>query len=209
MENVIAADLNAGMPILLFRYLSLDVSDHVPCTGFWDLGHTLFKSTPSSFPVPFIAGDVLSPSLISPRAPYYKADLPPPPHPPLKHLTSLTPLQGHLTFIHVSLFFHLFDEEKQALAAKALASLLSPSPGSTIFGYHGTQAVPGVYTNHRDGVMYCHSPQTWAELWDGEVFAKGSVKVEAELRVVERKDLENLKLGVDKFYLLAWSVTRL
>ena len=49
----------------------------------------------------------------------------------------------------------------------------------------------------------------WKALWDGEVFVKGSVKVEAELKAVELKDLEELRLGVEKFYLLAWSVTRI
>ena len=55
--------------------------------------------------------------------------------------------------------------------------------------------------------MFCHNPESWAELWDGDVFEKGAVKVESVLTEVQRPDY-----GFDesrKFYLITWSVTRL
>lgn len=38
--------------------------------------------------------------------------------------------------------------------------------------------------------VFCHSPQSWADLWDGEVFifAKGKVKVDAKLVWVEANE---------------------
>ena len=53
--------------------------------------------------------------------------------------------------------------------------------------------------------MFCHSPESWKELWDGQIFKKGTVKVEAGL--VERQG--NPYNPNSKFYFLWWSVTRL
>jgi len=49
--------------------------------------------------------------------------------------------------------------------------------------------------------MFCHSPETWKELWDGEVFVKGSVQVEVELW--------KMKEAEEKVELMVWSVRRL
>jgi len=38
--------------------------------------------------------------------------------------------------MYASLLFHLFSEEKQLHLLRALAGLLSPEPGSMIFGLH-------------------------------------------------------------------------
>jgi len=123
----------------------------------------------------------------------------------------LTPLSGHLSAIHASSFFHLFDEPQQFELARALAGLLSPEPGSLIFGEHGAKPVKGYRTDappRQDGTyQFCHSPESWTELWDGVVFNKGTVKVETTLVEIDRKDLTN-KEGVS-FYVMAWSVTRL
>jgi hypothetical protein len=130
-------------------------------------------------------------------------------------LTSLTPLQGHISAIHASSFFHFFSEEKQLEAARQLASLLSPEPGSIIFGSHmgegvkGPQQVPDEVKGLREP-MYCHSPETWKrEVWDGPVFEQGTVEVKAELREIEMPSLYPGGPEVWKSYLLLWSVTRL
>ena len=176
--------------------------------GFWDLGFALYKSTPETFPVPFIPGDLLSPTFISPHPPFYGTDQLPEPLPALKDLTSLTQLQGRLTFVHASLLFHLFDRPQQTNLAKSLASLLSPESGSTIFGIHRSEPIPGIYPDVRGGEIYCHTPETWAELWDGEIFEKGTVKVQAEMRESEARGLTRLRLGTGKLHLIVWSVTR-
>ncbi|KAL0954792.1 hypothetical protein HGRIS_003740 [Hohenbuehelia grisea] len=155
--------------------------------GFWDAGHELFRSTPVTCPIKFIAGDAFDPTHIQPQGPIYEVPGTAAPD-DLKSLTSLTPLLGHISAIHTSSFFHLFNEEKQFELAKIVAGLLSTKPGSIIFGAHGglpekglrVRTIPG--RAHR---MFCHSPETWCELWDGQVFRKGTVKVEAKLVHVE------------------------
>ena len=147
------------------------------------MGHKLFNTTPETFPVPFIQADafddkylVMSPIPNSP---------PTDPLPPLNELKSLTPLIGRLSAIHTSSFFHLFSEEKQFELAQKIAGLLSPAPGSTIFGMHAGLAEKGFSKegNRRTGgPLFCHSPDSWKELWDGVIFKQGTVKVEATLR---------------------------
>jgi hypothetical protein len=137
----------------------------------------------------------------------------PPSHPTpldLRHLKSLNPLQGHVTAIHASSFFHLFDEPKQLDLAQRVATLLSPEAGSVIFGAHNGLPVKGYRPNPLNVPGYnqfCHSPETWRSLWDGQVFKAGSVRVEIELLEDERKDL----VAPDGiiYYLMKWSVTRL
>ncbi|KAI5120897.1 hypothetical protein M0805_002997 [Coniferiporia weirii] len=148
--------------------------------AFWDLGHRLFKSTPESCPIPFIQGNVFDPLHIAPTAPHYSP--PTTPRPTLSMLTSLTPLQGHVSAIHVSSFFHLFEKAEQIAAARALASLLSPLPGSIIFGTHTSTPISGTKKlTVRKTQIYCYSPEDWCALWNGEVFEKGTVAVEAAL----------------------------
>lgn len=140
-------------------------------------------------------------------------DAQPEPQPDLATLTSLNPLHGRVSAIHASSFFHLFDEEKQAHLAYALGWLLSPLPGSMIIGSHSGAPEKGLRTDKVEGddgvecgslTMFCHSPESWTELWDGQVFKKGTVKVEAKL-------VEHAALGRGKvaFYVLQWCVTRL
>ncbi|RDB23459.1 Methyltransferase ausD [Hypsizygus marmoreus] len=178
--------------------------------GFWDYGHELFKSTPDTFPAAFIPGNAFDAAIIAPREPFYdESELATRPS-NLRSLSSLTPLQGHISAIHASAFFHLFDEAQQLELARQLASLLSPVPGSVIFGLHGGRQEKGLRIealNSAGKHMFCHSPQTWTELWDGEVFRKGTVRVDAGLHKMERRDLPATE-GAE-FFALWWSVTRL
>ncbi|KAI0336234.1 hypothetical protein GY45DRAFT_591939 [Cubamyces sp. BRFM 1775] len=175
---------------------------------YWGLGHKLFRSTQESFPVKFIPGDVFAPSHVAVAPPIYA----PPPEsvPDLSGLTSLNPLRGHISAIHASAFFHLFDEAKQEHVARALAGLLSAEPGSIIFGTHGSAPDKGAKSfsfgmnDEHSHTMFCHSPKSWKELWDGQVFKKGSVSVET--RLIE---VAGLNQGQNGFYFLEWCVTRL
>ncbi|EIW65002.1 uncharacterized protein TRAVEDRAFT_68659 [Trametes versicolor FP-101664 SS1] len=194
IENIVASDLHPE---------------------FWEAGHHLFKSTPETFPVPFVPGDAFNPAHLDPVPPFYAP--PDTPRPQLSTLTSLNPLRGHVSAIHASAFFHLFDEEPQFYLARALGGLLSPEPGSMILGVHGGRQEKGfrtevgTHSTHRKTPMFCHSPESWTELWNGQVFKKGTVKVEAFLHETPRKDLEGAPGIVPgaKFYILVWSVTRL
>jgi hypothetical protein len=132
--------------------------------------------------------------------------------PDLRSLTSLNPLHGRAFAIHASALFHLFDEEKQLHLARALAGLLSPEPGSMIFGLHrGAPEKKGyeppiMRGGHR---LWCHSPESWTELWDGLVFEKGVVKVQTKLVHMERKNLKPDAPQNSTLTFMVWSVTRL
>ncbi|TFY61381.1 hypothetical protein EVG20_g7081 [Dentipellis fragilis] len=157
---------------------------------FWQLGHTLFNTTSERFTVPFVAGDIFDPAHLTAVPPLGASQAPPSPRPDIHTLTSLNPLHGHVSAIFASSFFHLFSEAEQLELAKKLAGLLSPQAGSMIFGMHvgyPTKAThkgpPGV--PNKEYVLFTHSPESWTEMWDGEVFPKGAVKVEAYLAPAE------------------------
>jgi hypothetical protein len=161
----------------------------------------LFKSTPESFPAKFIPGDIFDPTILAlPNDGNPIDDLT-----DLQSLTSLNPLRGHVSLIHASAFFHLFSEEKQFELARLLAGLLDPRPGSTIFGTHGSLHQKGLTPPALGGMrMFCHSPESWIDMWENQVFEKGTVKVEASLSLVHKT-----KYGTPtEIYFMIWSVTR-
>lgn len=180
---------------------------------FWRLGLELFMSKRETFTVPLVAGDVFDPAFIPPASPLYSA--PGTPRPDLHALKTLAPLRGHVSAIHAGMLFHLFDEDKQQQLAHILAGLLSPEPGSLIFGSHiGKREKGSVALKWPGGsqVMFCHSPESWKAIWDGPVFRKGTVKVQADLLQLDSKERARLELEVSEDVLLfnmVWSVTRL
>jgi len=124
-------------------------------------------------------------------------------------LKSLTPLQGHVSAIHALSLFHLLEEEEQLKLASQLATLLSPLSGSIIFGAHAGRPTKGFKTeatSFRGIHLFCHSPESWADLWDGEIFSKGSVEVEVKLL---EHDSRRLDLSGMIMHWLVWSVIRL
>jgi SAM-dependent methyltransferase len=172
----------------------------------WDLGHELFKSTPETFPAHFVGGDAFNPEIltVAPPASMQTAGVP---TPDLNKLTSLNPLHGCVSVIHATAFFHLFKEDKQLHMARALAGLLSAEPGSIILGVHtGAQEKSVVNHVYKDVEvdMFAHSAESWTAMWDGEVFEKGTVKVDAQFR-----EISEGAGGGERYPLLYWSVTRL
>ncbi|TFK65873.1 hypothetical protein BDN72DRAFT_800730 [Pluteus cervinus] len=187
VENVIGSDLRPAL---------------------WNYGHELFKSTPESFPAAFIAGDVFDSSFLYPNPVSYENPRSPRPD-FLEDITSLTELQGHCSAIFAAAFFHLFDEPQQFQLAQRLASLVSPLPGSIIFGSHIARPDTGARAELLKSIssrLFCHSPKTWAEMWDGGVFKKGTVRVQAGLKEVERRDSSTMP--GKKIHIMYWSVTR-
>lgn len=189
---------------------------------FADLGHKLFRTTQETYPIAFVPGDIFDPKhleVVPPVVlsaahgsttgdPAYSV-----PAPDLRSLTSLNPLHGRVFAIHASSFFHLFGEEKQLHVARALAGLLSPEPGSVIFGLHVGLPEKGFDPSvaHRlgDPPLWCHSPESWTQLWDGLVFEKGVVNVQTNLVYMGKKYLELDAPQNTTFTVLVWSVTRL
>jgi len=177
---------------------------------FWDLGHRLFKTTPDTFPVIFVPGNVFDPEHLSIVPPFTANSPPVTTAPDLRTLTSLNPLCGHVSAIYASSLFHLFSEDAQLCLARALAGLLSPEPGSMIFGKQiglpesGHEEVSS--TRRR---LFCHTSRSWSELWDGEVFPKGTVRVLAFVTEIPKDEVAKVFPGANSAHLLVWSVTRL
>ncbi|THU92362.1 hypothetical protein K435DRAFT_829653 [Dendrothele bispora CBS 962.96] len=179
---------------------------------FWDLGNKLFKSGPETLLSTFIQGDVLDPLFIPGSQQHTTTDSAGLSPTDLKSLTNFSPLVGQTTFIHASDFFHLFTESDQTKVAQQLASLLSRTSGSMIFGSHASRPEKGFRTEHPGtsgpgylgSRMFCHSPSSWNEMWEG-VFPPGTVRVGVKL--VERVREEIAATPDVKFYRLVWSVT--
>ncbi|KAG1880093.1 hypothetical protein F4604DRAFT_517966 [Suillus subluteus] len=166
-----------------------------------ELSHELFRTTPTSYPGCLLPGDVFDPAFLSIAA--RPNDVSSALAIDLSSLKSLNPLHGRISAINASRLFHLFTEDKQLHLARALAGLLSAQPGSVICGFQVGSPEKGMAATvlgpeHR---LFAHSPKSWSYLWDGEVFEKGSVKVETELvKLVIR--------GVE-YFMMGWSVVRL
>ena len=160
--------------------------------------------------MPFIAGDVFDPKHIAPAPPTYST--PSTPRPILSTLTSLTPLQGHVSAIHISQFFHLFDKEQQIALARIAASLLSPEPGSMIFGRHASMEESGsCYNSFRQTSMWCFGPSDWEKLWK-EIFSEGEIEVEAKVHIFKTDNLrrcEDISINVGHSGNMMWCVQRL
>jgi len=181
---------------------------------FADIGHNLFRTTQETYPIAFIPGDVFDLKhldVVPPLASAHGASTSSSedPAPDLCNLTSLNPLHGRVFAIHASSFFHLFGEEKQLYVARTLAGLLSPEPGSVIFGMQVGSPDKGLIPSPIPGELYmfCHSPESWTELWDGLVFEKGVVKVQADLVQMGREEPDVPQTSM--FRVLVWTVTRL
>lgn len=203
--NVVATDIQAGegrFPISLATIPKVKY-----CTDFWNLGNKLFCSTNLTFPAKLVPGDILNSTHLD-VAPVLDAaiDTSDTPNPLLSTLTSLNRLRGHVSALHAGAFFHLFTEEQQTHIVRALAGLLSPEPGSMIVGTQSGAHEKGIRVIQRPpntGSLsrFCHS---WTQLWDGQVFNQGTVKVDAELIKFESA----MATQVDYHY-LSWSMTRL
>jgi len=177
---------------------------------FADLGHKFFKTTPETYPITFVQGDIFDPKHLEVVPPFTATNAPIGPAPDLRGLTSLNPLRGRVSAIHVSSLFHLFSEEKQLHLARALAGLLSPEPGSMIFGLHIGLEEKGIMPpKEATQPLFCHSPESWAQVWDGLVFEKSVVNVQTKLVRVEGRNFEGDEISVQSIPLLVWSVTHL
>ncbi|KAF7312356.1 hypothetical protein MIND_00248700 [Mycena indigotica] len=165
---------------------------------YWSIGHKLFKSTPESFPVTFLAGDAFDDAFLSTKPLQTGAT------PQLDTISSLNELRGHVSVIHTASLFHLFGEAQQLELARRLAGLLSLESGSIIFGCHAGLPSQGFTQASDNKPMFCHSPTTWCALWDGTVFEQGMVEARAVL-----KSLGKVLNEETDFYLMFWSVKRL
>jgi len=175
---------------------------------FWALGHKLFNSTDETVPVKFIPGDVFDSNFLPLTPPAYEETKIASPDFGAK-MDSLNPLIHKINLIHTASFFHLFNQEEQMNLAQLLAGLLSPKPGSMIFGSHRGNTISTTGTNPLGGVRFEHSPESWNEMWNETIFRKGTVQCTSCIRTEERRDLTNPEEPVRMTTLLVWSVKRL
>lgn len=73
--------------------------------------------------------------------------------------------------------------------------------GSVIFDIHGSNSRKGVVHAGRAADMFCHSLESWAAMWDGEIFVKGKVRADVTVEWVNKEGLA--------FWQLRWSVVGL
>jgi hypothetical protein len=117
-------------------------------------------------------------------------------------MASLDHLQTNLRCISAFSFFHLFDEASQTQLARRLGSLLSRTPGSTIYGAHRGRPTAGRVENSRIGDIYCHSPSSWTSLWQEKAFPEPfGVSVQVNVQIRDKPDDQEL----DR--VMVWSVT--
>ena len=167
----------------------------------------------------FIQGDIRDQSFLCPSDVGPNGPTPTVPASPLTdiQLDSLNSLRGRVSVIIADAFFHLFSKDDQYALARALASLLSPIPGSMIFGNHCVLREEGLWSptpkpgeSETKMTMYCHSDKSWARMWE-EIFGKGKVDVRAEITELDGGfDLAGtFPENSNPLFELTWSVTRL
>ena len=195
--------------------------------GLYEQGHALFRDTPQTFPVPFIEGDVFDPAFLAIQPPPDAAPAPAPATdattdtapdaeedalPALATLTSLNPLRGRVSAVFMGKFLHLFDAPGQAHIARALAGLLSPEPGSLLFGVQGALPAAGPFRpTASDWTMFCHSPESLGALF-ADAFG-GADRIRFESRMITEPGgptyFDTWPGNERPFTCQEWSVTRL
>ena len=192
--------------------ISLTIPRSVSPLGLYKEGHALFRDTPETFPVPFIEGDVFDSAFLEIQPPITKENAPTEPAPALASLTSLNPLRGHVSAVFMGKFLHLFDEAGQAHIARALAGLLSPEPGSMIFGVQGALEKRGQFKpTGSEFTMFCHSPESLGKVFEDAFGGPGRIKFESRLTSEPGGPtyFDTWPGNTKPFICQEWSVTRL
>lgn len=180
------------------------------CSEYWNISHKFFRTTPETYPVAFLQGDIFDTSFLS----HDPLSTPPSaPTPPLQSLRSLTPLRLQISIIHTGLFFHLFPRPQQTELARLLLNLLSPRSGSMILGRQlglpdEEERMDGVIITQGGRRTFPSSPTSWRNMWNGKegVFAEGEVEFQSDLIKMPgatRWDVDPMGL-----YWLVWSIER-
>ncbi|KZV91241.1 hypothetical protein EXIGLDRAFT_676314 [Exidia glandulosa HHB12029] len=183
---------------------------------FWKLGYELFRDDVERCKIRFVQGDVFSDTFIAPNRSTESIPSGSPIEASVEN-GSLIPLQGRVSAIHISAFFHLFNEAQQLEIARRCVALLSAERGSVIFGSHGGAVDAGPIVQ-RDA--YAHNPETFKKMWVKAFEGRsGTVQVDVELMNLEPKRvgaperLESVKReGITYMYSrqwLVWAVRRI
>ncbi len=172
-------------------------------TALSAIGQKLFRgaSAETAQTIPFLFGDPLDPYFLEAVWPFYTHPYAPPPA--LSTLKSLNPLHGQVSVISACFVFDELSVPQQLQLARGLAGLLSAESGSMIIGVNRPQSELGRRrTDDTAGAVY-DSQECWSDLWDGQLFQKGTVKVETRLRADHQSTVS------DGAWFMEWTVTRL
>lgn len=202
IEKIVAMDINPSKRHNTSKLQQkLNTANNHCFPELWEIGHRLFCSTPKTFPIKFIQGDIFDQSTLSD----YQS--PSSSRPDIPSLQTLTPLKAHATTITLQMVFHLFDLKRQHVLAKRLASLLSPAPGSLIVGRQMGDTTARTLMLGKSP-HFIHNPSSWERMWS-DVFPKGSVEFKTTLIDLPphlRSGASGM-LGISQF--LTWSIRRL
>ncbi|KAI1370625.1 hypothetical protein F4677DRAFT_438020 [Hypoxylon crocopeplum] len=115
---------------------------------FLDAGYDLFKDR-DKFKATLIAGDMLDQGKTGDGDERLKV------------------LDGKMTVIHATSFFHLFTWENQVRAARRMIRFLDPNdPEVMIFGRQVGTTTPGDREGAGGSKRFLHNARSWQELWD-------------------------------------------
>lgn len=78
---------------------------------------------------------------------------------------NLDDLKGKVTLLYTGAVFHLFNEENQRTFANKIASLIARDKEVVVFGLHRGAAQKGPREHRSGGILWCHDPQSWKEMW--------------------------------------------
>lgn len=124
---------------------------------FLDLGYELFRDRESSSAT-FVAGDMLK-----------------------EDDARLDVLNGRIDVIYASAFFHLFERQGQAEAAKRMVRFLNPrNPRAMIFGLNGGPKIEG-------WEKYVLDADSWRGMWEGVGEATGTTW-RTEMDIIESNE---------------------
>lgn len=112
-------------------------------TRFFDVGYALFKDR-DTLGATFVPGDMLD-----------------------FDDTRLNALQGKVTIIHASSFFHLFNRVQQLGIGKRLVSFIKPgTTNALVFGRQMGTRKPGSPRGNARCIAYLHNESSFQKLWD-------------------------------------------
>ncbi|KAI1501345.1 hypothetical protein F5X99DRAFT_382958 [Biscogniauxia marginata] len=138
----------------ILRQLAYDGVDSTKLYGidveprFLDLGYDLFRDK-GKLKATLIVGDLLKHGEVGVQD------------------EGLGALDGRMSIVHATSFFHLFAWEDQLRAATRIVRFLDPGdPDVMIFGRHVGTTIPGERKGPDGDRRYLHDKETWQKLWD-------------------------------------------
>jgi len=164
----------------------------------WDIGHKLCRSDTLEFPVKVLEGDVFDEVHVSLTSNIS------PTRPDLKIISTLRPLQGHVSVLLAMQLFHLFTKEKQVILAQRFAHLLKRTSGSLITGRQTGSPVPRHMTVGGQ-LLYFHSPESWKKMWSA-IFPEGTVEYTTELKPLPSDIVKDTLDLVKSTVFLTWTI---